>query len=192
VEPTAEECYNFQVITSFALTQGGVVRALRRLVLFACFFATAQAALLADTAADERSLWELEHAYWRYVENNDLVAYSNLWHPDFLGWPFVSATPVHKDHITDWITSQTSKGFVFKTGELKPAALKVTGDVAFACYWISSAGWTNKERPHLIRCVLLMPGFGLARIGKLSEGCRCRSLSAGEPCICRNTDSPFR
>ena len=44
---------------------------------------------------------------------------------------------MRKDHITDWITSQTSKGLAFKAGEFKPAALQVTGDVAFACYWIT-------------------------------------------------------
>jgi ketosteroid isomerase-like protein len=89
------------------------------------------------TAGDERRLWDLERAYWGYVESNDLAAYRNLWHKDFVGWPSVSSAPVRKDHITDWITSQTSKGLSFKAGELKPAALQVTGDVAFTCYWMT-------------------------------------------------------
>jgi len=97
-----------------------------------------------ETTADEQKLWDLERAYWRYVEKNDLPAYLNLWHKDFLGWPSVSSTPVGKDHITDWITSQTSKGLIFKTEEFKPAELKVTGDVAFACYWITFK-WVDKE-----------------------------------------------
>ena len=121
-----------------------LVRPMRQLFVFVFFLATAQAALLADTAGDERRVWELERAYWRYVENNDLAAYSNLWHQDFLGWPSVNTAPVHKDHITDWITSQTSKGLVFKTSEFKPAALKVTGDVAFVCYWITFR-WVDKQ-----------------------------------------------
>jgi hypothetical protein len=94
---------------------------------------------------DEQTLWNLEHAYWRYVQENDLSSYSNLWHKDFLGWPSVSAAPVHKDHITEWITAQTSKGLVFKNGEFKPAAVQVTGDVAMVCYWITfkmaGQGW---------------------------------------------------
>ena len=73
-----------------------------------------------------------------------MSAYSNLWHKDFLGWPSVSAAPVHKDHITDWITSQTSKGLVFQTGEFKPAAIQVTGDVAMVCYWIIFR-WVDKD-----------------------------------------------
>lgn len=97
-----------------------------------------------DTTRDEQTLWERERAYWQYVEKNDLAAYTNLWHEDFLGWPSISASPVGKDHITDWITSETSKGLTFKTGEFKPAALKVTGDVAFACYWITFR-WIDKD-----------------------------------------------
>jgi ketosteroid isomerase-like protein len=110
---------------------------------FVGLLAMAQQALASNTD-DEQALWRLERAYWQYVEKNDLVAYSNLWHQDFLGWPSVSSTPVRKDHITDWITSQTSKGLTFEQGEFKAAELKVTGDVAFACYWISFT-WTDKE-----------------------------------------------
>ena len=104
-------------------------------------------------SGDERAVWELERAYWQYVENNDLLAYSNLWHKDFLGWPSVSSVPVRKDHITDWITSQTSKGLAFKAGDFKPAALQVTGNVAFACYWITFR-WMDKDgtgSPHTLR-----------------------------------------
>ena len=86
---------------------------------------------------------DLERAYWRDVENNDLRAYLQLWHKDFVGWPPFSSAPVRKDQIADWITSQTSKGLAFKTGEFKPAAIQVTGDVAFACYWITFT-WVDK------------------------------------------------
>jgi len=97
-----------------------------------------------DSRKDEETLWKLEHDYWRYVEANDLAAYSNLWHKDFLGWPSISAAPVRKDHITDWITSQTNKGLAFKTVGLKPAAVQVTGDVAMVCYWITLR-WVDKD-----------------------------------------------
>jgi len=93
---------------------------------------------------EEQTIWNLERAYWRYVEDNDLAAYSELWHDNFLGWPSVSPTPVRKDHITDWITSQTSKGLAFKSGEFKPAAIQVSGDVAFVCYWITLR-WVDKD-----------------------------------------------
>jgi Calcium/calmodulin dependent protein kinase II Association. len=125
---------------------------MRLCVIFclACLFGNAEHSLSSEATSpsqwsgDEQSVWDLERAYWRYVENNDLAAYSNLWHKDFLGWPSVSSAPVRKDHITDWITSQTSKGLAFKTGDFKPAALQVTGDIAFACYWITFR-WMDKN-----------------------------------------------
>ena len=113
-------------------------------LLIVCILATAGQTFAAITAADEQSLWRRERAYWQYVEKNDLAAYEKLWHKNFLGWPAVSAMPVGKDHITDWITSQTSKGLTFKAGEFKPAGLKVTRDVAFACYWITFR-WIDKD-----------------------------------------------
>ena len=73
-----------------------------------------------------------------------LAAYSNLWHERFLGWPSVSPVPVHKDHITDWITTQTSKGLKFESVNFKPAAIQVTGDVAVTCYW-QTFRWVDKN-----------------------------------------------
>jgi hypothetical protein len=84
-----------------------------------------------------QAVWKLEHAYWRYVEKNDLSDYLKLWHKNFLGWPSVNATPVSKDHITDWITSQTGKGLAFKTVQFKPAGLQATGGIVVACYWVT-------------------------------------------------------
>jgi ketosteroid isomerase-like protein len=106
-----------------------------------------------QASGDEQTLWNLERAYWRYVEANDLARYSDLWHKDFLGWPAVSSAPVRKDHITDWITSQTGNGLAFKTIEFKPGAIQATGDVAFACYWVTFR-WVDKDgsgAPHTLR-----------------------------------------
>jgi hypothetical protein len=64
-------------------------------------------------AQNEADLWQLEKSYWEYVKANDLEKYRALWHENFLGWPYVSSTPVRKDQITDWITANTSKGIIF-------------------------------------------------------------------------------
>ena len=105
---------------------------------------------------NEQTLWNLEHGYWRYVQDNNLAAYSDLWHKDFLGWPAVSASPVGKDHITDWITSQTAKGLALKSIEFKPSRIHITGDVAVACYWITYQ-WLDKDgkgAAHTLRITL--------------------------------------
>jgi ketosteroid isomerase-like protein len=100
----------------------------------------------AQTASpnDEQTIWNLERAYWRYVQHNNLAAYRNLWHEDFLGWPSISAAPVRKDHITDWITSRTSKGLVIKTIDLKPAAIHKTGKIVMVFYWVTNK-WVDKK-----------------------------------------------
>jgi ketosteroid isomerase-like protein len=120
-----------------------------RLRVMGCLLAGILALSLVGTiqaraAENEQTLWDLERAYWRYVQDHDLAAYRNLWHKDFLGWPLVSETPVHKDHITDWITSQTSQGLAFKSIEVRPAAIQVTGDIALTYYW-STYEWLDKN-----------------------------------------------
>jgi hypothetical protein len=72
------------------------------LFFFVCFLANAKNVFSLETSVDEQTIWGLERAYWRYVENNDLTAYSDLWHKDFLGWPGVSSEPVHKDLEAEW------------------------------------------------------------------------------------------
>jgi ketosteroid isomerase-like protein len=97
-----------------------------------------------QSAKDEQTVWNLDHAYWRYVQDNDLTGYLTLWQKDFLGWPGPYAAPSRKDHITDWIISGTSKGLAFKTVEFKPAGIQITGNVAATCYWITFK-WVDKD-----------------------------------------------
>jgi ketosteroid isomerase-like protein len=92
----------------------------------------------------EETIWNLEHTYWHYVEANDLPAYRNLWHSDFLGWPSMNPAPVHKDHITDWITSQTSTGHSFKLVAFKSAAIQSSGTTVVVCYW-TTYKWIDKS-----------------------------------------------
>jgi ketosteroid isomerase-like protein len=92
----------------------------------------------------EKTIWNLERSYWKYVEHNDLTSYRTLWDKNFLGWPSVSDAPVGKDHITDWITAQTSNGLSAKVAEVKPAAIQVTGDIAVVYYWVTFQ-WLDKD-----------------------------------------------
>ena len=104
----------------------------------------ATAGFAQDSAKQEAQVWNLEKAYWEYVKTNDLEKYRALWHEDFLGWPFVSSAPVRKDHITDWITSNTSKGVRLQSYSIERLAIHVTGDVAIDHYRIK-ANWANNE-----------------------------------------------
>jgi ketosteroid isomerase-like protein len=104
----------------------------------------ATAAFAQDSAKDEAQVWNLEKAYWESVKANDLEKYRALWHEDFLGWPFVSSTPVRKDHITDWITANTSKGVKLQSYSIEQLAIQVTGDIAINHYRIK-LNWANGE-----------------------------------------------
>jgi ketosteroid isomerase-like protein len=104
----------------------------------------ASTAFAQDSVKDESQIWSLERAYWEYVKANDLEKYRALWHDNFLGWPYVSASPVRKDHITDWMTANTSKGIKLQSYSIEQLAIQVTGDVAIDHYRIK-ANWANKD-----------------------------------------------
>ena len=115
-----------------------MLKAITVLLLFA------SAALTHGSPKDEQDIWNLEKAYWEYVQANDLDKYRGLWHDNFLGWPFVSPAPVRKDHITDWISANTSKGIRLQLYSIEPLATQVTGDIAMDYYRIN-ATWGTGE-----------------------------------------------
>ncbi len=108
------------------------------------FLALAVTSFAQNSAKDETQVWQLEKAYWEYVKTNDLEKYRALWHENFLGWPFVSSAPVRKDHITDWITANTSKNIKLQSYSVEELAIQVTGDIAIDYYRVN-ATWGNGE-----------------------------------------------
>jgi len=107
------------------------------------------------SSADSDKVWAFEKAYWEYVKANDLAKYRTLWNSDFLGWPSVSAEPLGKEHITDWITSHTSKGEKLKSYDLEQLTSKVTGNYATTAYRIRIT-WVDKTgagQPSSVRII---------------------------------------
>jgi ketosteroid isomerase-like protein len=105
----------------------------------------ATAAFAQNSPNDEAQVWNLEKAYWEYVKANDLEKYRALWHEHFLGWPYVSSAPARKDHITDWITMNTSKGVKLQSYSIEQLAIQVTGDIAINHYRIK-ANWAMSDK----------------------------------------------
>ena len=112
--------------------------------IISLFLALAATPFPQNSAKDQTQVWQLEKSYWEYVKANDLEKYRALWNDNFLGWPFVSSAPVHKDHITDWITTNTSKGIKLQSYSIEPLAIQVTGDVAIDHYRIKVT-WANAD-----------------------------------------------
>ena len=106
------------------------------------------------SARDQLQIWNSEKAYWEYVKGNELEKYRALWHENFVGWPFVSPAPVRKDHITDWISANTSKGITLQSYSIEQLAIQVTDNIAINYYRIK-ATWANGEgaevRTHRLR-----------------------------------------
>jgi|SRR5579871_1251535 len=98
----------------------------------------------AQSAASEKEVWSLEDQYWRYVQTNDLEHYRTLWRSDFLGWPLASPEPVHKDHITDWITAHTSVGETLKTFDLERLAASASREYVTVAYRVRMT-WVDKS-----------------------------------------------
>ena len=111
---------------------------------------TMTGALIASPARTEEQIWNLEKSYWEYVKANDLQKYRALWHDDFVGWPFVSEAPVQKDHITDWITNNTSKGLKLQSYSIEQLAVRVTGDIAIDHYRIK-INWASSDTGEVVR-----------------------------------------
>ena len=66
----------------------------------------------------------------------------------------MSSAPVRKDHITDWITANTSKGVRLQSYSIEQLAIHVTGDVAINHYRIKAtwaANDTSKVRTDVLR-----------------------------------------
>ncbi|HJT81316.1 MAG TPA: nuclear transport factor 2 family protein [Chthoniobacterales bacterium] len=103
-------------------------------------------AVAKEATQTDNEIWKLEKAYWEYVKANDLEKYRSLWHDDFVGWPSVSSAPARKDHITDWITANTSKGLKLQSYAIEELAVQVTGDVAINHYRVK-ANWGTLDKP---------------------------------------------
>ena len=102
------------------------------------------AQLIASPAGTEAQIWNLEKAYWEYVKDNDLEKYRALWHEDFVGWPYSSSTPQRKNHITDWITRNTSKGVKLQSYAIEELAVQLTGDIAINHYRVKMV-WAGPD-----------------------------------------------
>ena len=97
-----------------------------------------------QSSAQEEAVWKLEHTYWESVAALDLETYKSLWHPNFVGWPMSSVTPVRNSQITAWIDDYTAKGLRLHSYSLKPAASQVTGNIVVVHYWITAV-WADKD-----------------------------------------------
>jgi hypothetical protein len=123
--------------------RGRTILKMRRLSI-ALLLALCATVTFAQQSPDETAVWKLEQSYWNSVKTLDLASYRALWHPDFLGWPYSSPAPQHKDHITDWIDQYTAKGLRLRSYSVRPAGSHATRDIVVTYYWLT-ATWEDRN-----------------------------------------------
>ena len=112
----------------------------------ALFLALWTCTALAQQSSDEGAVWKLEHSYWETVKTQDIAGYRALWHEDFYGWPYLSAKPLRKNHIADWLDQYSVNGMRLKSYSLKPAGTTAGGDIVVTYYWLTAV-WEDKTGP---------------------------------------------
>jgi hypothetical protein len=109
---------------------------MRKIVLTVVLTLLASAALWSENTADEKAVWKLEEAYWKYVKSNDVKSYRTLWDENFIGWPGFSNEPMEKASIGDWIAPLHKNPDEQYGYELTPKALRSFGDVVVVHYLV--------------------------------------------------------
>jgi ketosteroid isomerase-like protein len=93
---------------------------------------TAQVPSFAPTAS-VAAVWDLEVAYWKYVQAGDVLSYLTLWHDRFVGWPCLSAHPAAKDSIANWVRTIRDEHIHF-TSHLTREGAADFGDIVIVYY----------------------------------------------------------
>jgi len=86
-------------------------------------------------AEEEESVWKMEEKYWEYWIKRDIEGLMTLIHKDFIGWPSSSEMPSDKEDGRKFVKKFLAQTKLF-TFELKPAAIKIIGNVAVVHYFL--------------------------------------------------------
>ena len=106
-------------------------------------------AMTGEMTADEAAVWQLEEAYWQYVETNDQNAYRTLWDERFVGWPGFSPHPLGKANIADWISPLHGDSRRSFSARLQREAVRAFGDVVVAHYLVRDV-WRDASTGEII------------------------------------------
>lgn len=92
----------------------------------------------------ENEAWKMEENYWEYVQNIDTVAYKNLWHNDFIGYPSFGDGVSNKSKIAVWIPELHQDPNLKFSYKLYRKATNAIDDVVIVFYDADEI-WTNVE-----------------------------------------------
>lgn len=101
---------------------------LAAIMLFPCAYLFSQ-----EWSAAQKEVWKNVEAYWALYDEGNLEGYMGYIHNDYVGWSYSSALPMDKTTVRKFVDHdlKTSKAVL---SVIKPAAIGVFGNVAFADY----------------------------------------------------------
>jgi ketosteroid isomerase-like protein len=83
--------------------------------------------------AQEDEVWEMEEAYWRYVQAGDVESYTDLWHSDFVGWPCGLEQPTGKANVGGMVRAVRDQEYTVIV-DLHREAVQQFGEIAIVHY----------------------------------------------------------
>ena len=92
----------------------------------------------------ENEAWQMEVKYWDYVQKIDTVAYKNLWHNDFIGYPSFRDGVSNKSKIAIWIPELHKDPNLKFSYKLYRKASNAIDDVVIVFYDADEI-WTDKD-----------------------------------------------
>jgi len=86
-----------------------------------------------EWSAAQQEVWKNVNDYWALMAKEDLNGFFEYFHTDYIGWDNGSTLPSTKEEMKKMYTFFYS-GVKVPFYEIKPLAIKVYGDFAFADY----------------------------------------------------------
>ena len=102
--------------------------------LIATYLTFAGNAHCEELTSEERQVWKLEIAYYRYVNDNDPQGYLSLFSDNVIGWPAMDPHPKGKDGVSQWISAIHSNPAEIWQYDLERLAIHSFGDVVVVHY----------------------------------------------------------
>jgi ketosteroid isomerase-like protein len=86
-----------------------------------------------EWSAAQKEVWKNVNDYWALMAKGDLNGFYEYFHTDYIGWDNGAALPSNKEESKKMF-SFFMAGVKIPFYEIKPVAIKVYGDFAFADY----------------------------------------------------------
>jgi ketosteroid isomerase-like protein len=138
------------------------------LTLGCLLFAVTMQASAQEWSAAQKEVWKNVEAYWALAAAGNLEGFMGYFHNDYIGWSNQSPLPGDKSTARKYLDHdfKTSKTVVY---DIKPVAISVMGNFAFADYYYSqiTKDMDGKEKPEAGRWtdILMKQGDKWVMIG---------------------------